>query len=112
MLPIRRMYTVENVNTDFVRRWQGHQVEQRWFSAIAGSFTVKLIEPDSWEQPSKNLPLHEFLIDDRDLNILHVPPGFISSIQANEEGSKLLVFADYGLGEISDEYRFPADYFN
>jgi hypothetical protein len=27
------------------------------------------------------------------------------------EGSKLLVMADYALGEIEDDYRFSIDYF-
>ena len=34
-----------------------------------------------------------------------------AAIQAKKEGSKLLVLADYALGEIQDEYRFSLDYF-
>lgn len=112
MLPIKRMYTIENVDTNFIRGWQGHQTEQRWFSALAGSFTVKLIEIDDWKNPSKDLPKLEFTLNAESLAVLHIPKGFISSIKANEEASKLLVFADYALGEVSDEYRFPQDYFN
>ncbi|PIX07465.1 MAG: sugar epimerase, partial [Flavobacteriales bacterium CG_4_8_14_3_um_filter_35_10] len=41
----------------------------------------------------------------------HVPQGYVSSIQAMEESSKLLVMADHLLGEIKDEYRFDVDYF-
>jgi hypothetical protein len=40
-----------------------------------------------------------------------VPRGYVSSIQALEMGSKLLVMADHLLGEIKDEYRFDIDYF-
>ncbi len=108
---VRRMYTIENAYTDFVRGWQGHRIEQRWFSAMSGSFRIKLIKIDDWEQPTESLPQMEFNLEAESCDVLHVPKGFISSIQATEENSKLLVFADYQLGEIKDEYRFPADYF-
>jgi len=45
------------------------------------------------------------------LEVLHVPQGYVNSIQSLEEGSKLLVMADYLLGEINDEYRYEKDYF-
>ncbi len=48
----------------------------------------------------------EYILDDRQLTYLHVPAGHVTAIQALEEGSKLLVLADYGIGEIEDEYRF------
>ena len=112
MQSIKRMYTIENVDSDFIRGWQGHQIEQRWFSPIAGSFKIKLIEPNNWENPSRNLPVLEFVLNAESLDVLHVPPGFISSIQATAPNSKLLVFSDYALGEISDECKFPQDYFN
>jgi len=108
---IKRIYTIENAGTDFIRAWQGHRIEQRWFSPINGSFRIKLIKVDFWDQPSEVLPVMEFNLKSENLDVLHVPPGFISSIQAMEEDSKLLVFADYHLGEIQDEYRFPPGYF-
>jgi hypothetical protein len=45
------------------------------------------------------------------MDILHVPQGYVSSIQALEESSKLLLMSDYLLGEISDEYRYDITYF-
>ena len=33
---VKRMYLIENVDTLFKRRWQGHKIEQRWFSATIG----------------------------------------------------------------------------
>lgn len=111
-LGIKRLYSIENVNTDFVRAWQGHKIEQRWFSAILGSFYIKLIEIDDWESPSKNLSILEFNLSAENLDILHIPAGFVSSIQALEEHSKLLLFSDFELAEVNDEFKFPADYFN
>ena len=75
------MYIIENNTTDFIRGWRGHKIEQRWFSAISGK-----------------------------LDMLYIPPGYISSIQSLEPNSKLLVFADNLLGKIKDEFRFDMDY--
>ncbi|MDO9510002.1 MAG: WxcM-like domain-containing protein [Candidatus Magasanikbacteria bacterium] len=108
---VKRMYVIENATTEIIRAWQGHKIEQRWFSAINGSFKIRLIKIDNWESPAKNLEILTFTINADTLEVLHVPQGYVSSIQAMEVGSKLLVMADYLLGEIKDEYRFDVDYF-
>lgn len=108
---IKRIYLIENNETTFVRGWQGHRIEQRWFSVLQGSFKIELIAIDNWENPSKGLKPLSFIVNAGTLDILHVSQGYVSSIQSLEEGSKLLVMADYLLGEIQDEYRFDIDYF-
>ena len=108
---IKRMYVVENSSKDVIRAWQGHAIEQRWFSAGQGSFKIQLIEVDNWDTPSLTLPIIEFTLHSETLDILHIPAGYISSIQALEEKSKLVVMADYHLGELNDEFRYPKDYF-
>jgi hypothetical protein len=108
---LKRIYVIENNGTDFIRAWQGHKIEQRWFLAIKGSFKIQLIEIDHWGQPSKNLEKFTFTVNAEKLDVLHVPKGYVSAIRSLEEGSKLLIMADYRLNEISDEFRFPFDYF-
>ncbi|RNA61675.1 sugar epimerase [Chryseobacterium nematophagum] len=108
---IKRIYTIENHNISFIRGWQGHKIEQRWFAAMKGKFEISVIQVDDFDKPSKTLPIQKFMLDDQSLTYLHVPAGCITAIQAEEENSKLLVLADYKLGEIHDEYRFELDYF-
>lgn len=108
---IKRIYTLENHETEFIRGWQGHRIEQRWFAAVSGSFEVRVIRLDCWENPDPDLPQEVYILNAVKLDVLYVPAGHITSIQALDKGSKLLVMADYGLGEILDDYRFPADYF-
>ena len=108
---VKRVYFIENADLNFVRGWQGHKIEQRWFSAVSGSFQIQLIEIDNWDFPSKDLKIFTFILSAEKLDVLHVPQGYISSIRSIDEGSKLLVMADYLLGEIQDEYRFDVDYF-
>lgn len=108
---VKRMYTIENHSADFIRGWQGHKIEQRWFACMKGSFEISVIVIDDFENPSKDLTIQKYLLQDDVLTYLHIPSGCITAIQAKEEKSKLLVLADYDLGEISDEYRYNLDYF-
>lgn len=108
---IKRMYVIENHSVDYIRAWQGHKIEQRWFSVVQGSFKIQLIAVDNWDIPSKKLPRIEYYLHSDKLDILHIPAGYISSIQAIEEKSKLVVMSDYYLGELKDEFRYPSDYF-
>lgn len=109
---IKRIYTIENHSTNFIRGWQGHKVEQRWFACMKGSFEISVIEMDDFIQPSKDLTIQKYVLTDEVLTYLHIPAGCITAIQSKSLDSKLLVLADYGLGEIADEYRFDLNYFN
>ncbi len=109
---VKRVYTIENHSTDFIRGWQGHQVEQRWFACMKGSFEISVIKVDDFINPSKDLTIQKYVLMNDVLTYLHIRSGYITAIKATEEGSKLLVLADYGLGEIDDEYRYSLDYFN
>jgi dTDP-4-dehydrorhamnose 3,5-epimerase-like enzyme len=108
---IKRFYVIENQNTDFIRAWQGHKIEQRWFSAVQGAFKIQLICIDNWENPSKESEQFGFVLQAEKLDVLHIPQGYVSSIQSLEEGSKLLVMSDYLMGEVKDECRYAANYF-
>ncbi len=108
---IKRIYTIENYSTDFIRGWQGHKIEQRWFACMKGSFDISVMHIDDFENPSKDLEIKSFVLTSDVLTYLHVPAGCATAIKSLENGSKLLVFANYDLGEVKDEYRFPIDYF-
>ena len=108
---VKRIYIIENQDTQVVRAWQGHKKEQRWFTAVKGSFKIELIAIDNWEKPSKNLQKYNFTLTAEKMNVLHIPSGYVSSIQSLEAASKLLVMADCLLGENQDDYRFAVDYF-
>ena len=111
MSSIKRIYSIKNVNTSLVRAWQGHAIERRWFSVVKGSFEIKLIKIDNWENPTKSLEVFSRIINDENFDVLCVPGGYVSSIKALEENSKLLLMSDYRLGDIEDEYRFDSNYF-
>ena len=59
----------------------------------------------------KKLEKITFEISSENTDVLHIPAGYVSSIQAMIKSSKLLVMSDYKLGTISDDYKYPTDYF-
>jgi len=109
--PVKRMYLIENIDEKFIRCWQGHKKQQRWFSAVSGKFKIDLIKIDNWEKPTKELKKITFEISDKNSDVLHVPKGYVSSIQSLVKSSRLLVMADYTINEIQDEFKFASDYF-
>lgn len=108
---IKRIYFIENNSVDFIRGWQGHKVEKRWFLSVVGYFRIKVIHIDNWLKPSTNNNCSEFYLSADDTNVLYVPNGYITSIQALENNSKLMAMSDFLLGEIQDEFRFEINYF-
>lgn len=111
-IEVKRIYFIENKDVNFVRGWQGHRIEQRWFSAVQGSFKIVIIAIDDWEKPSNTLAKEEFILKACNFDVLHIPQGFITSIQALEDDARLMAMSDYNLGEINDEYRLDINYFN
>ena len=110
MAQVKRFYSI-SLKKKHVRRWQGHKIEQRWFSAISGKFKIELISVDNWIEPSINLPKIDFELSSKSLNVLHIPSGYLTSIEALADNSILLAMSDYGLNEINDDYKFPDKYF-
>ena len=112
MSSVKRMYLIENTDTLLKRRWQGHKIEQRWFSVTTGKFKIEIIKIDDWKNPSKKQQKITFEISSENTDVLHIPAGYVTSIQAMIKSSKLLVMAEYKSGTISDDYKYPTDYFN
>ena len=102
---VKRLYFIENEDTDFVRGWQGHKVEQRWFSAVSGKFKILVAKVEDLEHQN-TAEIQVFKLENPS-EILHLPKGYASAIQMLEPKSRLLVMADFLLKEIDDDFRFP-----
>ena len=110
MFQVKRFYSI-SLNKKHLRKWQGHEIEQRWFTAISGKFNIQLILVDNWIEPSINLPKLGFELSSKSLDVLHIPSGYLTSIEGLDDNSILLAMSDYGLNEINDDYKFPNNYF-
>jgi len=112
MTAVKRFYIIENKDTETIRGWRAHRTEQRWFYVLEGAFSMKAVKIDDWTQPAKELHVEETIMQSGEQRVVHVPVGYGTAFQALEAGSRLLVFADYGIEHAKeDDYTWPADYF-
>ena len=77
---VKRIYIIENI-LNFIRGWQGHKIEQRWFSSINGHFIIQLIKIDNWIEPVRELKRITFNLTEDSLDVLHIPACYITSIK-------------------------------
>lgn len=109
---VKRFYIIKNLNTELVRGWRAHKIEQRWFYVLSGSFSVDLVKIDNWDSPSRELPIQKDILRATDGRVLHVPVNYGTAFTALEPNSELLVFADYGIEHAKeDDHTYPLDYF-
>ena len=112
MTQVKRFYIIKNADTELVRGWRAHRMEQRWFYVLSGAFAVDLVKIDNWEQPSPELDVERRVLRASDQQVLHVPVGYGTAFQALEPESELLVFADFAIDNAkNDDYTWPVDYF-
>jgi hypothetical protein len=108
---VKRVYSIANKDSSRVRGFQGHLIEKRWFTATAGEFEVRVVNIMNWPEIDKKQKPFTFKLDNSCMDILCVPAGFMTCIEQIGESGSLMVFADYFLGEVDDEYRLDLDYF-
>ncbi|MGJ1403300.1 WxcM-like domain-containing protein [Sphingobacterium siyangense] len=109
---VKRFYIIKNADTELVRGWRGHRIEQRWFYVIAGAFNVKIVRINNWEDADNMLPIQNIELNNKDMQVLNVPGGYATAFIASEPNSELLVYADYPLSHATlDDYTWPVEYF-
>ncbi|TSJ43071.1 hypothetical protein FO440_02450 [Mucilaginibacter corticis] len=112
MADVKRFYIIQNADLKITRGWRAHRIERRWFYVSDGAFRIRIVKIDNWENPDKHLPVEEFILSADQDQVLSIPVGYGSSIQAISEKSKLIVFADYGIENATkDDFLYPQDYF-
>jgi dTDP-4-dehydrorhamnose 3,5-epimerase-like enzyme len=107
---IKRMYFTTNAGVGFFRGWQGHKIESRWFFCVNGSFEVKLVEIDDWDNPSTILESKIYILEEKKPQVLYIPKGYINGFTSLEESSKLMILSNFNLGEnTNDDVRFESN---
>ncbi|RYZ87126.1 MAG: hypothetical protein EOP04_12425 [Proteobacteria bacterium] len=112
MAAVRRFYTITHDDTFTRRGWRGHQIEQRWFYAIKGSFELEIVEIDDWNLPDEELPILLTVISAEKNEVIHLPAGFATCLRALEPDSVVVLFSDYGIENAKfDDHLWPNNYF-
>ncbi len=107
---VKRFYVIEPHDSNIVRAWQGHKLEQKWFYVLNGSFKIVLVKPDDWENPSDFLSADEYILTSTNLQVLYAPRGFANGFRALEMDSRIMVFSSFTVEEsCDDDYRFDKE---
>lgn len=112
MSSVKRFYIIRNADVDLIRGWRVHQIEQRWFYVLSGSFSIDIVNVGLCKSASCDLPVQKEILKADDGKVLHLTKGYGTAIQALEPGSELLVFGDHKIEHAPfDDNIYPIDYF-
>lgn len=112
MTLVKRFYIIKNSDTELIRGWRAHRIEQRWFYVLKGAFQLDLVKIDNWLNPDPNLPIERRHLKASEMQILNVPIGFGTAFRALESDSELLVYSDYPIAHAPhDDYTWDKYYF-
>jgi dTDP-4-dehydrorhamnose 3,5-epimerase-like enzyme len=110
---VRRFYVISNHRAGFVRAWHGHRREAKYVAAVVGAAIVAAVKVDDWARPSKDLPVHRYVLSTERPAVLHIPPGFANGFMSLTSETRLLIFSSASLEEsLQDDVRYDAYYWN
>ena len=115
-------YKKYSINTNFIqddfsfskknvlRGFHGDSKTWKLFFCVKGKFEVKLVEIDDWENPSNNLNVKIYILEEENPKVLQIPEGYVNGFSALEENSKLMIMSNFRLGENpNDDVRFESN---
>ena len=106
----RRFYLITNTDTTVIRAWQGHQIEEKAFYAINGSFTIAVVTPYDFANLTDKEPTEIFNLTNENGNFLRVAGGSFTGIKANTPNATLLVLSGLDVeASKKDDYRQPKE---
>lgn len=106
---VKRFYSVENHRQGFVRAWHGHKRESKHCTVVQGAMLVCCIDIDDWANPSLDLPVHRYVLSERNPAVLSIPAGHVNGFMSLTANAKIIFFSTATLQESEqDDIRFPA----
>ena len=69
---IKRIYKIKNKNINLNRGWKAHKIEKRWFMAVSGEISIKVLPINEIEMKIYD-DLKEYNLSSRNMDILYVP---------------------------------------
>ena len=106
----RRFYLISHPDTTVIRAWQGHQIEEKAFYAISGSFIIAVVTPSDFTNCTDTEPTEIFNLTNEKGNFLRVPGGSYTGIKANTPNATLLVLSGLDVeASKKDDYRQPKE---
>ncbi len=110
---VKRFYTVQNFQKNFIRAWHAHKKESKIFILLQGAFLISCVKIDNWKKPSKKNKVHKFFTSDENKKIIFVPPSYANGFMSLRDDSTLLILSNRSVSEsIKDDFRFDSHYWN
>ncbi|WP_204345170.1 dTDP-4-dehydrorhamnose 3,5-epimerase family protein [Psychroserpens algicola] len=108
--PIVRFYEIAHNDTTTIRAWQAHKKESKWFYCSRGAFKISLVKLDTFDNPSDDLEVFSFELNENKPQILYIPGGYANGFKAITDDAKLMVFSNFDLETSKqDDYRFETN---
>lgn len=102
-----RFYVIAPARAGEWRGWVGHRRDRKWFFAASGEFVICVAAVDDLVKgvcPA----VFRARLSERESQLLDVPPGFATAIQARAVPSSLLVLSEGRIEQAADDiFRFP-----
>ena len=110
MNDVIRFYIIRHNNTEFIRAWQAHKKEKKYFYVLRGRFVVAYLKLNDFEQPDKYKKAEYTVLSDTENKVLSIPEGYANGLKAVEPESEIMVFSNLTVEESKkDDYRSPAE---
>ncbi len=111
MQAIVRMYEIRPKETEVWRGWQAHKLEHKWFRCTVGSFDLRVVAVDNFNNPSKDALPQSFFLSEKEPSVLHITGGYATCFKALVQESVLSVYSNVELAASkNDDFRFEVDY--
>jgi len=110
---IKRFYVVANHRAGFVRAWHAHRREAKYVTVSQGAAIVGAVRIDDWDTPSREAPVHRFVLSSAKPSVLFIPAGFANGFMTLNQDAKLTFFSTGTLEEsLIDDVRYDARYWD
>lgn len=110
---VKRFYMVSNHVSGFVRAWHAHRREAKYVMVVEGAAIVAAVLVDDWENPSKDLPVHKYVLSARKPSVVYIPPGHANGFMSLMPDTKIMFFSTSTLEESrGDDVRYDARYWD
>lgn len=110
---VKRFYVVSNHKSGFVRAWHAHRREAKYAMVIEGAAIVAAVLVDDWENPSKDLQVHKYILSARKPSVVYFPPGHANGFMSLTPDTKIMFFSTATLEESrGDDVRYDARYWD
>ena len=109
MNDVVRFYIIRHNNEEFVRAWQAHKQERKYFYVMKGRFAVAYLKLNNFDNPDMSLKSEYTVLSEQESKVLAIPEEYANGLKALEPGSEIMVFSNLTVEESKkDDYRFPA----